>query len=92
MGSDVQTLLRIEPGDGTAAGAHFDDVDDRRFNWKAFDIAAGVVEGIHRKAAVLDQRAFRRSAAHVEGDDVFKAELVRVGAGADAAADGAGFH
>ncbi len=83
--------MRIDPSDGAAAGADFDDIDDRRFNREAFYVAIGVVNGIDRKAAVFNQRAFRSGAAHIEGDDIVEAQLLRIGAGADAAADGAGF-
>ena len=63
------------------------DVDDRRLDREALHVAAGVVDRLDREAAVLDQRAFRRGAAHVERDDVLEAERFRIGAGPDAAAD-----
>ena len=88
--ADVQAALRVEPGDRAAAGADLDDVDHRRLDRKALHVAADVVDRLDREAAVLDQRALRGGAAHVEGDDVLEAERLRVGAGADAAADRAG--
>ena len=61
-----------------------------RLDRKAFDVAVGVIERIHREAAVLDQRALGGRTAHIESDDVLKSQLLRVGAGADATADGTG--
>ena len=87
----MQTVLRIDPRNRTATRADFDDVDDRRLDREAFHVAIGVINGIDRKAAVLDQRALCRGAAHIESDDVFEAKFFGVGAGADAATDGAGF-
>ncbi len=85
--ADVQAFLRIDPRDGAAAGADFDDVDNRGLDREAFDVAVGVVHRVDREASVLDQRALGRCPTHVEGNDVFEAELAGVGAGADAAAD-----
>ena len=88
----MQAILRIDPSDGAAAGADFDDIDNCRFNRKPFYIAIGVVNGIDRKAAVFNQSAFGSGAAHIEGDDIVEAQLLRIGAGADATADGTGFY
>ena len=85
--TDMQALLLIEPGDRAAARADLDDVDHRRLDRKAFHVAAGVIDRIDGEAAVLDQRAFGRRAAHVESDDIVEAERLGIGAGADAAAD-----
>src|SRR5689334_22830160 len=83
----MQTTLRIDPCDGTTARTDFDNVDNRRFDRKTSDIAVDVINRIHGEAAVFDQRAFRGSAAHIEGDDIFEPKLLGVSAGADAAAD-----
>ena len=48
-----------------------------RLDRKALHIAAGVIDRFHREAAVLDQRAFRGGAAHVEGDDVRRSRALR---------------
>ena len=68
----MEPLLRIEPCDRAAAGADFNDVDDRRFDGKAAHVTAGVVDRVHREAAIFNQCAFGRGAAHVESDDVFE--------------------
>ena len=88
----MDALLRIEPRDGAAARAHFDDIEDRRFDGETAHVAANIVNRIYREAPVLDQGAFRRRAAHVERDDILKPKRLGVGARADAAADGTGFH
>ena len=91
-GSHVQPVLIVQPGNGAAAGADLDDVDHRPLDGEALDVAVHVVDRFDGEAAVLHQRAFRRGAAHVEGDDVVDVERLGKGAGADAAADGPGFH
>src|SRR5437870_11714788 len=83
----MDTLLRIEPRDGAAARAHFDDIEDRRFDGETAHVAANIVNRIYREAPVLDQGAFLRRAAHVERDDILKPKRLGVGARADAAAD-----
>ena len=90
--SDVQPVLLVEPGDGAAARAHLDDVDDRCLDGEALYVAARVIHRIDGKPSIFHQRAFRGGAAHVERDDVVVPQRLGIGRRADAAADGARFH
>src|SRR5918999_3701751 len=88
----MKPFLRIDPGNGAAARAYFEDIDDGRFDRKTFDIAIGVIQRIYRKAAVFDERALGCRTAHVESNEVFEAKLFGVDTGADTAADGPRLH
>ena len=92
LGSDVEPFLAVQPRDGAAARPDLDDVDHRPLDGETLDVAVHVVDRLHGEAPVLHQGAFRRGAAHVEGDDVADAERLGIGAGAYATPDGTGFH
>ena len=86
----------VERGDGAAAGADFDHLDDRDAQR---DTAAlqEAVDARHLEAArglrgaVVDQADFGGGAAHVVGQHGVQAQLARDVAGEDGAARGAGF-
>ena len=77
--TDPHQAAGIDPGDAAAAGAHLDDVDDRRQDRVAAaardpgarsGVTAGLELGDHRDGPVHDQAHLRRGAAHVERDRV----------------------
>ena len=90
--ADTETALAIEPSDRAAADADFENIDDVAADRKSVVGAADVVDRFHGIAAALDQRAFCRRAAHVEGDEIVDAEKLAVARSADAAADRTGLH
>ncbi len=90
--AELQAQASVEPCDRAAAGPDLDDVEHRRADRKAPFVTADVIGGLHVELAVFHQRAFGGGAADIERDHLPDAELPGVGAGADAAADRAGFH
>ena len=84
---DIEPALVVEPGDRAAADADLEDVDDVAADREAGVGPADVIDRLHRIAAALDHGAFRRGAAHVEGDEIVDAEELAVARRADAAAD-----
>ena len=83
---DTEPPAGVDPGDRAAAGADLDDVDHRTPDREAGVVPADEIGRAQPERAALDDRAFRRGAAHVEGDQVRNAERLAIGAGADAAA------
>ena len=84
-------MLGVEPSDRAPANPDLEDVDDVAANGKTVIGAADMVDRFHRVAAALDQCAFRRGAAHVEGDEIVDAEDLTVARGSDATSDRSGF-
>ena len=79
VGADAQQAERIDPGDAAAAGADLDEVHRRRLEKQA----AAFLEASHarhlelggaRRLAAGDQRDLGGRAAHVEGENVGRAE------------------
>ena len=66
--TDVETAAFIKPGNTTATGADFDDVENRDADRKPFVVTADEI--IRRKArlAAPNHTGFGRRAAHVESD------------------------
>ena len=80
----AQRTARVEPGDAAAAGADLGDLDRRHANdlpsaaaARVAHAAANVVFGRFKRLAVLDQRCLGGGAAHVKGDEVALARLLR---------------
>ena len=73
---DIEAVLVVEPGDRAAADADLENVDDVAADREARIGPADMIDRFHRVAAALDHRAFRRRAAHVEGDQIVDAEHV----------------
>src|SRR5438445_12687740 len=53
--TDMDALLRIEPRDGPAARAHFEDIEDRRCDGGTAHVAPNIVNRIYREAPGPDQ-------------------------------------
>ena len=75
-----------------AAGADLDHVDHRQHHRMAAGIAADIVAGRHGRLAVAHQARLGGGAAHVEGDDVRRAERAPDPGRRDNAADRPGLH
>ena len=89
---DIEAALIVEPGDRAAADADFENVDHVAADREARIGPADVIDRFDGIAAALDHRAFRRGAAHVEGDEIVDTEQMAVACRADAAADRTGLH
>ena len=79
VGADPQQAKRVDPGDAAAAGADLDQVD----RWRLEKQAAALLETAHaghlelrraRRLAAGDQRDLGGRAAHIESQDVGRAE------------------
>ena len=77
--ADPQHAAVVDPGDRAAARADRDDVEHRRADRQAVDLAFRGERG----AAVLHQADVGRGAAHVEGDQVLEARARRLARRAD---------
>ena len=83
-GAHSQRTSGVEPSDAAAAGANLGDLDGRHANdlpsaaaARVAHAAANVVFGRFKRLAVLDQRCLGGGAAHVKGDEVALARLLR---------------
>jgi hypothetical protein len=83
--------LLVQERNRAAAGANLDNVEDGRSNRNAAAIPSGVIDRLDAEASVAHDRALCCCASHVERDQAIEAEMLAVGAGADAAADRTGF-
>ena len=86
--ADAQHAAIVDPGDRAAAGADRDDVEHRRADRQAVDLA---FRG-ERRPSVLHQADVGRGAAHVEGDQVLEARARRLARRADHAGGRAGIE
>src|SRR5262249_57516940 len=89
--TDMQGATVIAPGKRAAASANLDDIDNRQLYGLAGEFVADHVALLDRRDAAADQRAFGRSAAHVEADRAFDAQQLGQSSGADHAGDPAPF-
>ena len=89
---DLERAHVVEPGDRAAARADLDHVDHRQHHRMAAGVTADIVARRHGRLALAHQAGLRRCAAHVERDDVAKAERAADLRRGDDAADRAGFH
>ena len=88
---DVELAGAVDRRDRAAPGPDFDNVEDRCLNRKSVFITADVIGAVDVEGISLDERALRRGAPHVEGDQLLVAELPGVSGSPDTATDGPGF-
>ena len=94
--ADHDAAEPVDAGDGTAAGADLDHLDDRNAQRQARALGE-TVDACHLeqprglRLRLVDEADFRRGAAHVERYDLVEAVLTRDAGGEDRAAGRPGF-
>jgi hypothetical protein len=90
--ADLQRADFVDPRDAAAAGADFDNVDDRQHDGMTAREAADVVALRDRGFAILHEADFGGRAAHIEREHVLVAEVAADFRCRDDAADRSRLH